>query len=145
MLRNPVFHHIELPCEDLEVAERFYCVVFGAQVYMRRDAKRRADVPATGNIAELEEAGFSIDATYMKIGDSLRIGFLKRQQDHTQREIDHLAFVLDEEDMVSLWRRFTEIGIDVIEQTDNKIVVRDPFGLTLELWPSSLMRRLGFI
>jgi catechol 2,3-dioxygenase-like lactoylglutathione lyase family enzyme len=145
MLRNPIFHHIEIPCDDLEVAERFYCIVLGAKVYMRHDASRRADVPIAGNIAELEEAGFSIDATYMKIGDSLRIGFLKRQQDHARREIDHLAFVLDEEDMASLWQKFTEIGIEVIELRDDRIVIRDPFGLVLELWPSSVMRRLGFL
>jgi catechol 2,3-dioxygenase-like lactoylglutathione lyase family enzyme len=145
MLRNPVFHHIELPCEDLEVVERFYCVVLGAKVYMRHDASRRADVPVEGNIAELEEAGFSIDATYMKIGDSLRIGFLKRQQDHSRREIDHLAFVLDEEDMSSLWQKFTEIGIEVIELRDDRIVVRDPFGLVLELWPRSVLQRLGLL
>lgn len=112
---------------------------------MRRDATRRGDVPATGNIAELEESGFSIDATYMKIGDSLRIGFLKRPQEHIQREIDHLAFVVDEADIVSLWRRFTEIGVEVVEQTDSRISIRDPFGLILELWPSSVMKRYGFI
>jgi catechol 2,3-dioxygenase-like lactoylglutathione lyase family enzyme len=145
MLRNPAFHHLELPCEDLEVVERFYCVVLGAKVYMRHDASGRAGVPVTGNIAELEEAGFSIVATYIKIGDSFRIGFLKRQQEHARREIDHLAFVLDEENMASLWQKFTEIGIEVIELREDRIVIRDPFGLVLELWPRSVMQRLGLI
>jgi hypothetical protein len=112
---------------------------------MRHDASRRADVPVAGNIADLEESGFSIDATYMKIGDGFRIGFLKREQDHARREIDHLAFVLDDEDMSSLWQKFTEIGIEVIELRDDRIVIRDPFGLVLELWPKSVMQRLGLL
>src|SRR3989442_1539410 len=108
MIRNSSFHHIEVPCDDLELAERFYTIVFGAHVYMRRDASRRPDVPATGTISETEERGFQVDGTYLKIGEAFRIGFLKRQQEHTQREIDHLAFTMDDEDLAALSRRLTE-------------------------------------
>src|SRR5258707_11856136 len=115
MIRNSSFHHIEVPCDDLELAERFYVIVFGARVYMRRDAGRRGDVPATGSIAEAEERGFQIDATYLKIGDGFRIGFLKRQQEHGQHEIDHLAFIIDDEDLPTLGRKLTEYKIEVID------------------------------
>ena len=68
MIRNSSFHHLEVPCDDLELAERFYVIVFGARVYLRRDASRRTDVPATGTISDAEESGFQIDGTYLKIG-----------------------------------------------------------------------------
>ena len=58
LIRNSLFHHIEIPCDDLELAERFYVIVFGAHIYMRRDASRRAEVPATGTISEADERGF---------------------------------------------------------------------------------------
>lgn len=145
MLRNSSFHHIEVPCDDLELAERFYVIVFGARVYMRRDASRRNDVPATGTITEAQERGFNIDGTYLKIGDEFRIGFLKRQQEHSQREIDHLAFTIDDEDLATLARKMTEYKIEVIDQTADRMIIRDPFGLMLELWPRSVLRRMGLL
>ena len=144
MLRNAAFHHIELPCEDLELVERFYTIVLGARVYMRRDASRRLNVPFAGTIAEAEENGFQIDATYLKIGD-FRIGFLKRVQLHNQSEIDHLAFVIDDEELGSLARRLTEYKIEVVDQNIDRMMIRDPFGLMLELWPRSVLRTMGLL
>ncbi|HTG17230.1 MAG TPA: VOC family protein [Blastocatellia bacterium] len=144
MLRNAAFHHIELPCEDLELVERFYTIVLGARVYMRRDASRRPNVPFAGTIAEAEENGFQIDATYLKIGD-FRIGFLKRVQLHNQSEIDHLAFVIDDEELGSLARRLTEYKIEVVYQDTDQMMIRDPFGLMLELWPRSVLRTMGLL
>ena len=145
LIRNAAFHHIEIPCEDLELAERFYVIVLGARVYMRRDTKRRPGVPSAGTIAEAEESGFEIDGTYMRIGDELRIGFLKGQQDHNQRELDHLAFAVDEEDLASLWRRLTEVSVEVIDYNPNRMIIRDPFGMMLELWPRSVLDRMGLL
>jgi catechol 2,3-dioxygenase-like lactoylglutathione lyase family enzyme len=145
MIRNSSFHHLEVPCDDLELAERFYVIVFGARVYLRRDASRRADVPATGTISEAEERGFQIDGTYLKIGAGFRIGFLKRRHDHAQREIDHLAFTIDDEDLAALGRRLTEYKIEVIDQTADRMMIRDPFGMMLELWPRSVLRRMGLL
>jgi catechol 2,3-dioxygenase-like lactoylglutathione lyase family enzyme len=144
MLANAAFHHLELPCEDLEVVERFYTLILGAQVYMRRDASRRPDVPFAGTIAEAEHNGFQIDATYLKVGE-FRIGFLKRDQLHDQREIDHLAFVIDDKDLVSLARRLTEYKIEVVDQNADRMLIRDPFGLTLELWPRPVLSRMGLL
>ena len=144
MLRNAAFHHLEVPCEDLELAERFYTVVFGARVYMRRDASKRSDVPFAGTIAEAEENGFQIDGTYLKMGD-FRIGFLKREQQHAQREIDHLAFVIDDEDLAALVRRLTEYKIEVVDQNAGRMIISDPFGLMLELWPRSVLGRMGLL
>jgi catechol 2,3-dioxygenase-like lactoylglutathione lyase family enzyme len=145
VIRNPAFHHVEVPCNDLELAERFYCIVFGAQVYMRRDASRRAGVPHTGTISEAEELGFDIDGTYLRIGDSLRLGFLRSEHEHLQREIDHLAFTVDDEDLLSLWRKLTELSIGVVERTEERMVICDPFGMMLELWPRSVMERMGLL
>jgi len=145
MIRNSSFHHLEVPCDDLELAERFYVIVFGARVYLRRDASRRADVPATGTISEAEERGFQIDGTYLKIGEGFRIGFLKRQHDHAQREIDHLAFTIDDEDLAALGRRLTEYKIEVIDQNADRMIIRDPFGMMLELWPRSVLQRMGLL
>lgn len=145
MLRNGAFHHIEVPCDDLELAERFYVVVFGARVYMRRDASRRADVPATGTITEAEARGFEVDGTYLKIGDGFRIGFLKLQHEHAQREIDHLAFTIDDEDLAALGLRLTEYKIQVIDQTADRMIISDPFGMMLELWPRSVLQRMGLL
>jgi len=145
MIRNGSFHHIEVPCGDLELAERFYIVVFGARVYMRRDASRRPEVPSTGTIAEAEERGFQIDGTYLKIGDVFRIGFLKRDQQHAQRELDHLAFAIDDDDLAGLGRRLTEYKIEVIDQTADRMIIRDPFGMMLELWPRSVLQRMGLL
>src|SRR5689334_18310819 len=114
MLRNSAFHHLEIPCDDLELAERFYTIVLGAQVYMRRDASRRSGVPINGTISEAEESGFDIDATYLKIGEQFRIGFLKQPYDHAQREIDHLAFTIDDEDLNALARRLIEYKVEVL-------------------------------
>jgi len=145
MLRNSSFHHIEVPCEDLELAERFYVIVFGARAYMRRDSGRRGDVPATGKISEAEDQGFRIDATYLKIGDGFRIGFLKRQHQHDQSEIDHLAFTIDDEDLTLLARRLTEYKIEVVDQTADRMIIRDPFGMMLELWPRSVLQKMGLL
>lgn len=145
MIRNTSFHHIEVPCDDLEIAERFYIIVFGARVYMRRDAARRSGTPATGTISEAEEQGFEIDGTYLKIGEGFRIGFLKRQQDHAQREIDHLAFTIDDEDLAALGRRLTEYKIEVVDQNADRMIISDPFGMMLELWPRSVMQRMGLL
>ena len=145
LIRNAVFHHIEIPCDDLELAERFYGIVFGARVYMRRDAGRRPDAPADGTIAEAEARGFAIDATYMKIGDRLRIGFLKANHEHAQKEIDHLAFAIDEDDLLALVRRFLEISVEVLDCNANRMLIRDPFGMTVELWPNSVLDRMGLL
>src|SRR5215471_11097689 len=145
MLRRPSFHHIELPCDDLEVAERFYTVVFGARVYMRRDASLRKEVPITGTISDAEELGFQIDGTYLKIGEDFRIGFLKRQQDHTQSELDHIAFTIDDEDLPQLGRRLIEYKIEVIEQTPDRMTIMEPFGMMLELWPRSVLQKMGLL
>lgn len=145
MIRNSAFHHIEVPCDDLELAERFYVIVFGARVYMRRDGARRDNVPATGTITEAEELGFDIDATYLKIGEGFRIGFLKRQHQHGQQEIDHIAFTIDDEDLSALARKLTEYKIEVVDQTAERMVIRDPFGMMLELWPRSVMGRMGLL
>jgi catechol 2,3-dioxygenase-like lactoylglutathione lyase family enzyme len=145
MIRNSAFHHLEVPCSDLELAERFYTIVFGARVYMRRDTSRRADVPATGTISEAESLGFQIDGTYLKIGKGFRIGFLKREHDHNQREIDHLAFTIDDEELGALGRRLTEYKIEVIDQTAERILIRDPFGMMLELWPRAVLKRMGVL
>jgi catechol 2,3-dioxygenase-like lactoylglutathione lyase family enzyme len=145
MIRNSSFHHIEVPCDDLELAERFYTIVFGARVYMRRDSSRRADVPATGTIGEAESVGFKIDGTYLRIGDVFRIGFLKGEQDHNQREIDHLALTIDDSDLAALGRRLTEYKIEVIDQTTDRMTIRDPFGMMLELWPRAVLKRMGLL
>lgn len=145
MIRNGSFHHIEVPCGDLELAERFYVIVLGARVYMRRDSLRRAGVPATGTISEAEKSGFQIDGTYLKIGKGFRIGFLKRQQEHTQSEIDHLAFTIDDEDLPGLARRLTEYKIEVVDQSADRMIIRDPFGMMLELWPRSVLERMGLL
>jgi len=145
LIQNAAFHHIELPCEDLELAERFYTIVFGARVYMRRDVKRRPGVPSAGTIAEAEENGFEIDGTYLRIGDGIRLGFLKRQQDHNQREIDHLAFATDDEDLTTLWRRLIEVSVEVVDQNSERMIIRDPFGMMLELWPRSVLDRMGLL
>ena len=144
MLFNAAFHHLELPCEDLEVVERFYTVILGAQVYMRRDASRRPDPPVGGTIAEAEQNGFQIDATYLRLGD-FRIGFLKQEQLHNQREIDHLAFVIDDKDLVSLARRLTEYKIEVVDQNADRMLIKDPFGLMLELWPRPVLAKMGLL
>lgn len=145
MIRNSSFHHIEVPCADLELAERFYTIVFGARVYMRRDVSRRAAVPSTGTISDAEAVGFQIDATYLKIGEGFRIGFLKREHDHAQREIDHLAFSIDDEDLAALGRRLTEYKIEVIDLNADRMMIRDPFGMMLELWPRSVLQRMGLL
>jgi|SRR5215813_11240588 len=145
MLRRPSFHHIELPCDDLELAERFYTVIFGALVYMRRDASRRKDVPVNGTISDAEALGFQIDGSYLKIGEDFRIGFLKRQPDHTQSELDHIAFTIDDEDLPQLARRLIEYKIEVIDQTADRMTIRDPFGMMLELWPRPVLQRMGLL
>jgi catechol 2,3-dioxygenase-like lactoylglutathione lyase family enzyme len=144
LINNAVFHHIEIPCDDLELAERFYVIVLGARVYMRRDAKRRADVPSGGSISEAETQGFDIDGTYLKIGDGIRIGFLKRPHEHNQREIDHLAFTIDD-DLEALWRRLTEVSVEVIDYNSNRMMIRDPFGMMLELWPRAVLQKMGLV
>ena len=145
LIRSAVFHHIEIPCEDLELAERFYTIVFGARVYMRRDARRKPGVPPTGTIAEAEEGDFEIDATYMRIGDGIRVGFLKGQQDHNQREMDHLAFAIEDDDLSTLRRRLIEVSVEVIDQNPDRMIIRDPFGMVLELWPRSVLDRMGVL
>jgi catechol 2,3-dioxygenase-like lactoylglutathione lyase family enzyme len=145
MLRRPSFHHIELPCDDLELAERFYTVVFGANVYMRRDASQRNAVPTEGTISVAEQSGFQIDGTYLKIGEDFRIGFLKRQHEHTQTELDHIAFTIDDKDLAQLGRRLIEYKIEVIDQTADRLIIRDPFGMMLELWPRSVLQRMGLL
>ena len=144
LINNAVFHHIEIPCDDLELAERFYTIVLGARVYMRKDAKRRPDVPSEGSISDAEEQGFEIDGTYMKIGAGIRIGFLKRPHDHKQQEIDHLAFTIDD-DLEALWRRLTEVSVEVIDYNSNRMIICDPFGMMLELWPLSVLQKAGLV
>ena len=145
LIRSAAFHHIEIPCEDLELAERFYIIVFGARVYMRRDASRKPDVPSTGTILEAEESGFEIDATYLRIGEGVRIGFLKGQQQHDQREVDHLAFAIEDDDLAALWRRLVEVSVEVVDQNNDRMIIRDPFGMMLELWPKSVLDGMGLL
>jgi len=145
LLSNPAFHHLEVPCDDLELAERFYTVTFGARVYMRRDATGRTPVPFTGTIEDCQALGFEIDATYLQIGEGIRIGFLRRTHRHRQDEIDHLAFAIDDRDLAGLARRFTECKVEVIDVDENRLIIRDPFGLTLELWPRPALDRMGVL
>ena len=145
MIRGSVFHHIEVPCDDLELAERFYTVVFGAEVYMRRDASRRPNVPASGTIDDAEGQGFEIDGTFLKVGEGFRIGFLRRQHEHNQSEIDHIAFSIEDDELAALGRRLTEYKIEVVDQTADRMTIRDPFGLSLELWPREVLKRMGFL
>ena len=144
LIRNASFHHIEVPCEDLDLAERFYSRIFGAVVYMRRDANRRPAVPNVGTISAAESSGFQIDGTYMKIGRHLRIGFLKRPSEHRQNEVDHIAFAVDE-DLASLDRKLEEGGVEVVDRKPNHRLVKDPFGMLLELWPSSVLDGMGLL
>ena len=141
---NSAFHHVEVPCDDLETAEQFYGKVFGAKVYMRKDAERRTGVPAEGTISRAESRGFSIDATYMKIGESFRIGFLKRTQDHRQAEIDHFAFVIDD-DLEALEAALVNEDVEIVDRDPNRMLIRDPFGLVLELWPRETLERMGLL
>ena len=143
-ITNSAFHHIEIPCENLELAEEFYGSMFGAIVYLRRDANRRAGAPASGTIPEAESSGFNIDGTYMKIGEAFKIGFLKRSQDHKQSEIDHLAFVIDD-DLRALEVTLKDKGADVMDLDENRMLIRDPFGLILELWPRRVLDRMGLL
>ena len=144
LIRNPSFHHIELSCENLELAEQFYSRVFGATVYMRRDAARRSGVPSAGTIRSVEETGFEVDATYLIIGDRLRIGFLKQASEHRRREVDHLAFAI-EDDLESLDQKFAKADVEIVERLQNHILIRDPFGMLLELWPRSVLEGMGLI
>ena len=145
MIENAAFHHIEIPCEDLALAERFYAEVFGAQVYMRRDENRLPNVPASGTIAEVEERGFQIDGTFLKIGEALRIGFLKRPCRQDRREIDHLAFAIDADDLSQLKQKFLERNIEVVLEAADHLQIRDPFGMVLELWPRSILVGMGVL
>ena len=144
LIRNPTFHHIEVPCNDLDLAEQFYSRVFGARVYMRRDAARRSAVPSIGTIRTAEESGFEIDGTYLIIGEQLRIGFLRLPSEHRRREVDHLAFAVDD-DLESLSQRLAAGDVEVIERLQNHILIRDPFGMVLELWPRSVLQGMGLI
>jgi len=144
LIRNPTFHHIEVPCKDLELAEQFYSRVFGARVYMRRDVARRSPVPSLGTIRSAEESGFEIDGTYLIIGEQLRIGFLKQPAEHRRREVDHLAFAVDE-DVESLSQRLANGEVEVLERRENHVLIRDPFGMVLELWPRSVLQGMGLI
>lgn len=144
LIRNPSFHHIEVPCKDLDLAEQFYSRVFGARVYMRRDAARRSAVPSAGTIRAAEECGFEIDGTYLIIGEQLRIGFLKQPSEHRRREVDHLAFAVDD-DLESLSQKLASGDVEVLERRQNHILIRDPFGMVLELWPRSVLHGMGLI
>ena len=144
VIRNPSFHHIEVPCRDLDLAEQFYSRVFGARVYMRRDADRRSAVPSSGTIRNAEEAGFEIDGTYMMIGEQLRIGFLKQPSEQRRREVDHLAFAVDD-DLESLHERLAQGDVAILEHRQNHILILDPFGMVLELWPRSVLEEMGLL
>jgi len=144
LIRNPSFHHIEIPCKDLDLAEQFYGRVFGARVYMRRDSARRPAVPSTGTISMAEERGFEIDGTYLMIGEQLRIGFLKQPSEHRRHEVDHLAFAVDD-DLDSLAQTLAKGDVEVLEHRQNHLLIRDPFGMVLELWPRSVLQEMGLI
>src|SRR5262249_57121622 len=109
------------------------------------DAARRSGVPINGTISEIEEGGFDIDATYLKIGENFRIGFLKQPYEHAQREIDHLAFTIDDEDLNALGRRLIEYKVEVLDQSADRMTIRGPFGLNLELWPRKVLKRMGLL
>ena len=51
----------------------------------------------------------------------------------------------DDEDLAALGRRLTEYKIEVIEQTADRMIIRDPFGMMLELWPRSVLRGMGLL
>ena len=144
LLRNPSFHHIEVPCGDLNLAEEFYSRVFGARVYMRRDTARRSPVPSAGTIRAAEEDGFEIDGTYLMIGKTLRIGFLKQPSEQRRREVDHLAFAVDD-DLESLAQRLAREHVEVLERRQNHMLIVDPFGMVLELWPRSVLEGMGLM
>ena len=144
LIRQPSFHHIEVPCENLDLAEQFYSRVFGARVYMRRDSARRASVPSSGTITMAEQSGFEIDGTYLLIGDRLRIGFLKQPSEHRRLELDHLAFAVDD-DLESLALSLAHGDVEIVEQRQNHLLIRDPFGMVLELWPRSVLQAMGLM
>jgi len=81
----------------------------------------------------------------LKIGKGFRIGFLKREHEHTQRELDHLAFTIDDEELTALGRRLTEYKIEVIDQNADRMMIRDPFGMMLELWPRQVLQVMGLL
>jgi hypothetical protein len=56
-----------------------------------------------------------------------------------------LAFTIDDEDLAALGRRLTEYKIEVIEQTADRMIIRDPLGLMLELWPRSVLQKMGVL
>lgn len=145
LLSNAAFHHVELPCEDLELAEQFYSSVLGATVYMRRDATRRFDVPVEGSISHLESIGFTIDATYLRIGEVFRIGFLKRHAAHTQEELDHFAFTIDEDNTTRLAAALRSSGVKVLDESADRLLISDPFGMVIELWPRPVLERAGLL
>src|SRR5262249_9215802 len=134
LLSNHAFHHLEVPCDDLELAERFYTVTFGARVYMRRDATGRTPVPFTGTIDDCQALGLEVESPYRTIGGRMRTGCLRRTHGHRQDQIDHLACASADRDPAGLARRFTECKAEVIDVDENRLIIRDPFGLTLELW-----------
>lgn len=145
LIKGAQFHHIEIPCDDLELAEQFYVRALGARVYLRRDADRRPNVPTTGTITEAEQSGFQIDGTFLMIGPSFRIGFISGRQGHHRKEVDHLAFAIDEQDLGALARRLAQYNVEVIEHNASRMLVQDPFGMTLELWPKVVLERMGLL
>jgi hypothetical protein len=52
---------------------------------------------------------------------------------------------LIDEDLAALSRRLTEYKIEVIDQNADRMIIRDPFGMMLELWPRSVLQRMGLL
>jgi hypothetical protein len=59
--------------------------------------------------------------------------------------MDHLAFTVDDEDLSALWRRLTEVSVEVIDHNSDRMLIRDPFGMMIELWPRSVLDRMGLL
>lgn len=135
-------HHIEVPCDDLGLAEAFYARAFGAKVYYRKTSD---GTPAAldRSIAQLRTAGVDVAATFLDLGANFRIGFLARETLHQQREIDHLAFIVAVETLAELRASITEARVEIVRESPYFIVVRDCFGMQLELYPEPLMRQLS--
>src|ERR1041384_4433210 len=72
-------------------------------------------------------------------------GLSEEEEGHSRPEIDHGAFSMKDEDLTSLARKLTEYKIQVIDQTADRMIIRDPFGLMLELWPRTVLQKMGLL
>lgn len=135
-------HHIEVPCSDLGRAEEFYGRVFGAKVYYRK-ASDGSRAPLDHSIAQLRSDGIEVSATFLDLGSNFRIGFLSRQASHQQHELDHLAFTVAAGTLEELREFIAEARVETVRESPYFIVVRDCFGMQLELYPEPLLGQLS--